>query len=186
MKTLLVNVLYILRVDWIFSHLFSLLAQAKAKRYGVKSNQKINFIAQGGFDFEIMGDISKFKIHETSHLKSGTYIECSGGVEIGAYFHCGRGLTIFSSNHNWRSDILLPYDSKSILKEVVIGNAVWIGANVTILPGVSIGDAAVVAAGSVVVRDVAAGIVVGGNPAVQVAKRDKELTGKLLSERRFF
>ena len=62
MKNMLVNFLYILKVDWIWNHIRSLLAQAKAKRYGVKSNQKINFIAQGGFDFEIMGDIKKFKI----------------------------------------------------------------------------------------------------------------------------
>ncbi|GAC25045.1 DapH/DapD/GlmU-related protein [Paraglaciecola mesophila] len=186
MKNMLVNFLYILKVDWIWNHIRSLLAQAKAKRYGVKSNQKINFIAQGGFDFEIMGDIKKFKIHETSHLKSGTYIECTGGVEIGEYFHSGRGLTIFSSNHNWRSNSLLPYDSTNILKKVVIGDAVWVGANVTILPGVRIGDAAVVAAGAVVVRDVEAGSVVGGNPAVEVAKRDEELTKKLVIEKKFF
>lgn len=50
------------------------------------------------------------------------------------------------------------------LGEVVIGENVLIGANTTILPGVTIGDWAVVAAGSVVHRDVAAGSFVGGNP----------------------
>ena len=50
------------------------------------------------------------------------------------------------------------------LGDVVIGDEVMIGANCTILPGVVIGDGAVVAAGSVVHRDVAPGSFVGGNP----------------------
>lgn len=49
--------------------------------------------------------------------------------------------------------------------EVHIGNSVWIGGNCTILPGVAIGDGAVIAAGSVVTKDVPAGAVVAGNPA---------------------
>ena len=50
------------------------------------------------------------------------------------------------------------------LGEVVIGDNVLVGANTTILPGVTIGDWAVIAAGSVVHKDVAAGSFVGGNP----------------------
>ncbi|MGN7764304.1 acyltransferase [Paenibacillus sp. 22594] len=50
------------------------------------------------------------------------------------------------------------------LGEVIIGENVLIGANTTILPGVTIGDGAIVAAGSVVHKDVAAGSFVGGNP----------------------
>lgn len=48
---------------------------------------------------------------------------------------------------------------------VSLGKNVWIGSGAMILPGVSIGDNAVVAAGSVVTKDVAAGTVVAGNPA---------------------
>lgn len=50
------------------------------------------------------------------------------------------------------------------LGEVIIGENVLIGANTTILPGVTIGDGAVVAAGAVVHKDVAPGAFVGGNP----------------------
>ena len=56
---------------------------------------------------------------------------------------------------------------------VTIGNNVWIGAGVNILPGVTIGDNAVIAAGSVVTKDVPSDCVVAGNPAV-VKKRLKE------------
>lgn len=50
------------------------------------------------------------------------------------------------------------------LGEVIIGNNVMIGANCTILPGVTIGDGAIVAAGSIVTKDVASHTFVGGNP----------------------
>ena len=49
--------------------------------------------------------------------------------------------------------------------DVTIGNNVWVGGNVVILPGVTIGDNAVIAAGSVVTKDVPAWTVAGGNPA---------------------
>lgn len=48
---------------------------------------------------------------------------------------------------------------------VSIGNKVWVGANVTILPGISLGDGAIIAAGAVVTKDVAPGTIVGGVPA---------------------
>jgi acetyltransferase-like isoleucine patch superfamily enzyme len=60
------------------------------------------------------------------------------------------------------------------LGDVVIGNDVMIGANCTILPGIVIGDRAVIAAGSVVHKDVAAGRLVGGNP-IQEIKRGGDL-----------
>ncbi|WP_322907185.1 acyltransferase [Paenibacillus campi] len=62
------------------------------------------------------------------------------------------------------------------LGDVIIGDEVMIGANCTILPGVTIGDGAIVAAGSVVHRDVAAGSFVGGNPLRVLAKTVQEET----------
>jgi len=47
-----------------------------------------------------------------------------------------------------------------------IGNDCWLGANVTVCPGVTIGDRVIVAAGSVVIRDVPSDVMVAGNPAV--------------------
>ncbi|WP_309599067.1 acyltransferase [Shewanella woodyi] len=183
---LIIMVFYFFKLDLVSKYCFYVLSQVKTKRLNKHIDGKLNFIPQGGYDFDIIGDITKLKIHETSHIKSGTYIETSGGVEIGEYFHCGRGLTIFSSNHNWRSCESLPYDTKSILKPVKIGNAVWVGANVTILPGVYVGDGSIIAAGAVVVKDVQAGTVVGGNPAIEVSKREPVSFEKLLREKRFF
>lgn len=55
--------------------------------------------------------------------------------------------------------------------DTVIGNDVWIGQNVTIMPGVKIGDGAIIAANSTVVKDVEPYIIVGGNPAKTIKKR---------------
>lgn len=100
-----------------------------------KCGCKINFVEQGTGGLRI-GNPENFKIDITSHLKSNCFIECQGGVTIGKYFHTGRGLTIFSSNHNYLSKDSIPYDNEVIKKPVIIHDCVWIGANVTICPGV--------------------------------------------------
>ena len=68
--------------------------------------------------------------------------------------------------------------------DTVIGNDVWLGRNCTILPGVKIGNGAIVAACSVVTKDVAPYTVVGGNPARFLKKRFDDGTAALLEELR--
>ena len=62
-------------------------------------------------------------------------------------------------------------------KPVNIGKDVWFGANVTVLPGVTIGDRAVIGAGSVVTKDVPSDVVVVGNPAHVVKRIDNKVDG---------
>lgn len=62
-----------------------------------------------------------------------------------------------------------------IAKPVYIGNDVWIGGNVTILPGVSIGNNVVVAAGAVVTKDVPDNTLVGGVPAREIRKLENDI-----------
>ena len=62
-----------------------------------------------------------------------------------------------------------------IAKPVTIGNDVWIGGNVTILPGVKIGNNVVVAAGAVVTKDVPDNVVVGGVPARIIKEIDNDV-----------
>lgn len=65
-----------------------------------------------------------------------------------------------------------------------IGNDVWIGFNVTIMPGITIGDGVIIAANSTVIKDIPPYTLVGGNPAVEIKKRfsDSEIA-KLLDLR---
>ncbi len=71
----------------------------------------------------------------------------------------------------------LPYKG-----DTVVGNDVWIGYDSLIMPGVTIGDGAIIAARSVVVKDVAPYTVVGGNPAKEIRKRFDEETIDLLEK----
>lgn len=151
-----------------------------------KYDQPIRFFSQGFGSVVIHGPKEKFSIDATSHLKSDTLIECGGGVCIGRYFHTGRGLTIFSTNHDYDGGDAIPYGEGKIAKPVVIEDCVWCGANVTILPGVTVGEGAVLAANAVITKDVPAMAVVGGNPAKIIKYRNKEHYERLKQEKRFY
>ena len=77
---------------------------------------------------------------------------------------------------------MLPYDDIYEIKDVVIGENVWIGADVTLLPGVEIGDGAVVAACSCVTKPVPPMALVGGNPARVIKYRDEQVYARLKAE----
>ena len=80
----------------------------------------------------------------------------------------------------------MPYDHIYIVKDVTIGENVWIGADVSIMPGATIGEGAVVAACSCVTKDVPPMAVVGGNPAKVIKYRDEEKYNVLKSEGRIY
>ena len=101
-----------------------------------------------------------------THVGAGTFINAGcrfqdqGGIYIGERALIGHNAVI-ALNHNMdpaRRANLLP-------APVRIGDDAWLGANVTVLPGVTIGNGAVIAAGAVVSRDVEENTVVGGVPA---------------------
>lgn len=174
----LVRLLAAVRIDRLAERCEALLARVRVARLN-QAGIPLRFVPQGGYRFEISGPLSKFSIDATSHIKSDTFIECSGGVTIGRYLHTGRGLTIFSTNHNYQRPTAIPYDSTDIARPVAIGDFVWLGANVTIMPGVTIGEGAVVGGGSVVTGDVPKYAVVGGNPARVLKYRDADVFEEL-------
>ena len=181
---ILEQILLFLQFDRLFDKVAALRTRVRLARYR-RQGVNVTFHGQGGYALDISGDLTKFRIAASSHLKSDTFIECGGGVSIGEYFHVGRGLTIFSTNHNWRSEKMIPYDEIDIEKPVVIEDCVWFGCNVLVLPGVKVGEGAVVAGGAVLTRDVPRGAIVGGNPAVVLGYRDLDLFDKLKSEKKF-
>ncbi len=94
-------------------------------------------------------------------INSGCHFQDQGGITIGDGALIGHNVVLATLNHGQdpahRHD-LLP-------APIVIGKNVWIGANSTVCPGVTIGDGAIVAAGAVVTKDVAPNTIVGGVPA---------------------
>lgn len=80
-------------------------------------------------------------------------------------------VALIAANHNYtRTDISMNLQGE-IEKEIVIENDVWIGYGAIILPGVNIGQGSVIAAGSVVTKDVPSYSVVAGVPAVVIKNR---------------
>lgn len=105
-------------------------------------------------------------------LAKGVLVTSGGGVSIGDRVLVGYGTSIISSNHRIPPMHGRIFESGHVRDAVTIQRDVWIGANCTILPGVTIGEGAVVAAGSVVTRDVPPFSVVGGVPARVIKVRE--------------
>jgi acetyltransferase-like isoleucine patch superfamily enzyme len=111
---------------------------------------------------------------------NGLFVHGGGAVTIGRSFHSGPECLILTESHNFRGQAL-PYDAERVYGDVTIGDHVWLGTRVTVLPGVTIGDGAIIQAGSVVVRDVPPLAIAGGSPAVPFAWRDEEHYHRLLA-----
>ncbi len=104
------------------------------------------------------------------HTRIGIHCTVIGPVCIGSNVNLAQGITVTALNHNFE-DTTKRIDEQGIsTKPVVIGDDVWIGANAVILPGVTIGQHVVVAAGAVVTKDVPDNCVVGGVPAKEIKK----------------
>lgn len=97
-------------------------------------------------------------------INMGCKFQDQGGITIGDDCLIGHNAVLATLNHGFAPEERGDMHPAPI----VIGNRVWLGANVTVLPGVTIGDNAIVAAGAVVTRDVPANTVVGGVPAAPI------------------
>lgn len=80
------------------------------------------------------------------------------------------GASIYGFNHGMEIDSIMGHQPCSV-KGIVVGDNCWIGASVTIVDGVTVGANSIVAAGSVVTKDVPEWSIVGGVPAKLIRKR---------------
>lgn len=121
---------------------------------------------------------------------------------IGKFCMIASGVTFIMNGANHRMDGLTTYpfnifggdwervtprmEDLPYKGDTVIGNDVWIGANATIMPGVKIGDGAIIATNATITKDVAPYAVVGGNPAREIKKRFSEEKIEELMEMRWW
>ena len=103
---------------------------------------------------------------------NGMTVAGCGELNIKNGFHSGTNILVITSNHDYYSNDHFPYGYDDISKPVFIGNAVWVGSNVTILPGAKVGDGVILQAGSVVHGSLASSGIYGGNPAKLIKKRE--------------
>lgn len=104
---------------------------------------------------------------------SGLGVNCHirGPLSIGNDVMMGPDVVILTTNHVYSDLSTLMRSQGSVQKRVIIKDNVWIGARVIILPGVTIGYGAILAAGSVVTKNVPPNCLVGGNPAKLIKHR---------------
>lgn len=140
-------------------------------------------------------DSENFQEHVTHH-----YEFIGDKLIIGKFCAIGKGIEFVmnGANHRMNSVTTYPFnimgggwekctpaiEDLPIKGDTVVGNDVWIGQNVTVMPGIHIGDGAVIAADSVVTGDIPAYHIAGGNPCRVIRKRfDDALIEHLLKLR---
>jgi acetyltransferase-like isoleucine patch superfamily enzyme len=96
---------------------------------------------------------------------NGLIVYGQGELYIGDNFHSGPDCLIITQNHNYDHGTKIPYDASYISKTTTIEDNVWLGSRVIILGGITVGEGAIIQAGSVVANDVPKYAVAGGHPA---------------------
>ncbi|ACU06827.1 putative acetyltransferase [Flavobacteriaceae bacterium 3519-10] len=134
----------------------------------MQNNSTINvqgeFIVNSGMHIIVL-DNAKLNLG-SGYINRNVKIRCSNEITIGKNVAISENVTIWDSDGH-----AIIGRENDMTKPVFIGNHVWIGNNVTILKGVQIGDNSVIAAGSVVIKDIPANCLAGGTPA-KILKQD--------------
>lgn len=124
-------------------------------------------------DIIVIGEFSNISIGIGTTIFNRSLLVARNRISIGNYTGVAYDVIILTSSRpGYKSGLAKIYDH--ISKPVTIGNNCWIGARTTILPGVTIGNYCVVAAGAVVNKDVPDYTVVGGVPAKEIKKLNPE------------
>lgn len=138
-----------------------------------------------GSDFET--DNIFYNVPGHGDLYIGKFCSIAYGVEIimGAANHSTRSFSTYPFNlisRSWSKKLGMTREDMPAYKDTVIGNDVWIGRGARIMPGVTIGDGAIIASYSVVVKDVPAYHLAAGDPAVVKKARFDEETIRFLEK----
>ncbi|MGN7408620.1 DapH/DapD/GlmU-related protein [Sporosarcina sp. SAFN-010] len=111
------------------------------------------------------------KVGKNVFINSGCRFQDQGQIIIGDQCLIGHNVVLATINHDYN-----PLNRGTLhLKPIVLKENTWIGSSSTILPGVTVGENSIVAAGSVVTRDVAPNTIVGGNPAKFISNLEDKI-----------
>lgn len=130
----------------------------------LKRSAKV-FSIDSGADF---GNGSCLKISEHTNIGPDFSLTGSGVLTFGSHIAMGKQCMFITQNHKYQKE---GYDGFEI-KDITVGNDVWFGHRVIVLPGVTIGNHAILGAGAVVTKDVPDYAIVAGNPAKVIKYRN--------------
>lgn len=149
----------------------------------IKQRRVVKSIGKVGLNTQVkpgvFGGGGNIEVGDNCYIGPGAFWDGNGKISIGDNVIFGPRTVIWTVNHNYESEKYLPYDNVDYLSPVVIGDNCWIGFGAHIVPGVRVGEGAVVAMGAVVVADVPPLAVVGGNPAKVLKYRDSHQYNKV-------
>ena len=158
-----------LKINYLLGRLLLLVPLVNKKQFvyellGVRAASKSDSYFIG--NPMLVGDYSNLLMHDNAEIERNCFLLAKDKIEIGENSTLAYGVMVLTS-----ADPNGPKNALSALyppvkAPVIIGRDCWIGANSTLLPGVTVGEFSVVAAGSVVTKDVPSGTMVAGNPAV--------------------
>ncbi|SDC04498.1 maltose O-acetyltransferase [Paenibacillus sp. UNCCL117] len=98
-----------------------------------------------------------------SQFHSGN--DMNGKIELGVNCYVGMNVTFCTISHEDGGNIQRA--GRNVYKPIKVGNGSWIGANCVILPGVTIGEGCIIAAGSIIIKDCESNSLYAGNPAIK-------------------
>ena len=164
--------------DWLFGVGLNLLnvLPGKGKALSVRGRWTSRFLASAGTNLKLSGHVniyhpSRLRCGDHVYIGYGTYLG-GGDIELDDQVVIGPYCCIVAGNHTLRDGSYRfgPYDAGRIR----IGSGTWLGAHVTVTNNVSIGRGCLVAANSVVTRDVPDFTTVGGIPARPLRRMDAD------------
>lgn len=149
------------------------IGKLRARFYSIAGAQigKNTFILKG------FGMTNPSAIKIGNHVKINHYVfmDGGGGIEIGNNVLIAPMVYLSAADHGY-DNLEIPISQQALIKgKIVIEDDAWIGANSVILKNVTIGKGAIVAAGSVVTKDVEAYSIVGGVPAKFIKSRKEKI-----------
>ena len=114
------------------------------------------------------------KVYMGDYARIGRDCELHGEVHLGDHVLMAPEVVFYTVNHEHGSlDVPIDLQGDTKMSPIYVGNDVWLGRRVMVMPGVHIGDGCIVAAGAVVVKDMPAFSIVGGVPAKVIGSRLK-------------
>jgi acetyltransferase-like isoleucine patch superfamily enzyme len=148
-----------------------------------KKYKTVQFMSHSYFEFS---DNITFKGY--AYIGPDAYWSAKGKIEVGNNVIFGPRTILWTYTHNYMSENYIPYgkSDEDIIKNIIIEDNVWIGLGVTILPGVRIGEGAVIGMNSLVTKDIPSCAVVAGNPAKIIKYRDIKVYKKLKEENKLY
>lgn len=152
-----------------FYHLYAIIKNLFFKVvYGKKYSIGKNVTFRKGFSIVLEGEDSKLEIGDNCFFNNYCSINCLNHIEIGSGTIMGEGVKIYDHNHRFSNKSLPLKKQGYSLGEVTIGEKCWIGSNVTILKGASIGDGCIIGAGCVIDFKVDNNMLVKNNERYQI------------------